>query len=164
MHVWVLVALASFIVSYLIWFIWKLQSGARRAMQDLPPANQLSWRLRGDTALVRRISSSGEIEQAAPIIEATFSPADDPSTSKKQNGIRAVLNDPVTWAAAADGAVAGWSILESALKIDPQVLSAIEFSTSDHLHNLADINSYVQAHFFSSSMESADGWFTLFLS
>jgi hypothetical protein len=128
-------------------------------MQDLPPANQLSWRLRRETELVRRLSSSAEIEQSAPIIDATISPPDDSSDTHERNDVYAALNDPVTWAAAADGVVAGWSILESALKIDPQVLSAIEFSTSDHLHNLADINSYVQGHFFSSPLESADGWF-----
>lgn len=153
-----LIALASLVSGYCVWFIWKLRSGVSRAMQNLPPANQLSWRFRRDSALIRSISSSAEIEQAAPTIDATFS-SDDSSVTREPNGVRAVLNDPVTWAAAADGAVAGWSILESALKIDPQVLSAIEFSTSDHLHNLADINSYVQSHFFSSPLESADGWF-----
>ena len=159
MHVLALVVVVLLAASYIIWFTWKLRSGVRRAMQDLPPANQLSWRFKRNNALVRRISSSAEIEQAAPIIDATFSDPDNSSATKKQSGTRAELKDPVTWAAAADGAVAGWSILESALKIDPQVLSAIEFSTSDHLHNLADIDSYVHAHFFSSPLESADGWF-----
>jgi F0F1-type ATP synthase membrane subunit b/b' len=61
--------------------------------------------------------------------------------------------------AAADSAVAGWSILESFLKIDPQVLSAMEFSTVQDLHGLADFHTYVQDHFFSAPMETAEGWF-----
>jgi hypothetical protein len=69
------------------------------------------------------------------------------------------LKDPSIIAAAADGAIAGSLIADAALKIDPQVLHALEFSTAEQLHGLADINSYVQAHFFSAPIVSAEGWF-----
>jgi hypothetical protein len=79
--------------------------------------------------------------------------------SGEQPFITEVANDPVTWAAVADSFVAGGTILESFLKIDPQVLHAIEFSTAQDMHGLADFHTYVQDHFFSSPIESADGWF-----
>jgi hypothetical protein len=64
-----------------------------------------------------------------------------------------------TWGAAADGAVAGGLLAHAALSIDPHVLNAIEFSTAQELHGLPSIASYIQDHFFSAPIQSADGWF-----
>jgi gas vesicle protein/surface antigen len=66
---------------------------------------------------------------------------------------------PGVTAAALDGAIAGLSIAEAANHIDTSVLEAIRFSTSDHLHNLASIDSYVHDHFFAAPFQSAHGWF-----
>ena len=51
------------------------------------------------------------------------------------------------------------SLAEAALNVDPHVLAAIQFSTADHLHGLADIDNYVHDHFFAVPVHSADGWF-----
>jgi microcompartment protein CcmK/EutM len=66
---------------------------------------------------------------------------------------------PGIGAAAADGTVAGLSVVDAVHLIDPSVLAAIEFSTSEHLHNLASIDAYVHDHFFAAPVQSADGWF-----
>lgn len=160
MYAWALVGIGSLLAVHAIWWTWKLRAESTKAMQDLPPANQLSWRLSRNTALARSTPSTSDIEKRTALtIEATMSPSPDGATADHKIEVPAVIKDPLTWAAAADGGIAGWSILESALKIDPQVLSAIEFSTADHIHNLADINSYVHGHFFSAPLQSADGWF-----
>jgi hypothetical protein len=88
-----------------------------------------------DTALVRSTPSATDVEKpATPTIDATISPDVDTIAPDQKVEIPAALKDPLNWAAVADSAVVGWSILESALKIDPQVLNAIEFSTADHIH------------------------------
>lgn len=63
-----------------------------------------------------------------------------------------------TWAAGLDGALAGLSVAEAFSHLDPAVLNAIEFSTADHIHSLASVESYVHDHFFAAPEESADGW------
>lgn len=129
-------------------------------MPELPPSNQLSWRVPKSLALSKREESlTPSASVLSPrTIDAEFRPSSDQNDGKPQF-FSELAADPLTWAAAADGAVAGWSILESALKIDPQVLDAMEFSTAQDLHGLADFHTYVQDHFFSAPLESADGWF-----
>lgn len=65
----------------------------------------------------------------------------------------------MTGAVAADGVIAGSSLAEAVLKIDPRVIEAIQFSTVQELHGLASIHSYVDTHFFDATATSADGWF-----
>jgi uncharacterized protein YcfJ len=155
-----LIVLACLIVVYCTWLVWKLRSGVKRIMPGLPPQNQLSWKVARKSALVGRVIEGRPITCALPAPDgwsgsATETGDEDPEPSF----FTEVANDPVTWAAVADSVVAGGAILESFQKIDPQVLHAIEFSTAQDFHGLADFHTYVQDHFFSSPIESADGWF-----
>lgn len=148
------------LVLYCGWLAWRLSTGVRRVMRELPPRNQLSWRVSRSTALVEAkplLLPSGDDATPPPLSPNFTVETTAPETTT--GGFSAQLKDPVLWAAAADSAVAGMSILESALKIDPQVLHAIEFSTAQDLHGLADIHSYVDAHFSTVASQSADGWF-----
>jgi hypothetical protein len=137
-----------------------MRSGVKTFMPGLPPANQLSWRGLKSPTVIR-----GEVlvmppQKALPPPSQADGFGTQPAQTKESPGFFSELAaDPLTWAAAADGAVAGGAILESALKIDPQVLSAMEFSTAQDLHGLADFHTYVQDHFFSAPIETADGWF-----
>lgn len=126
----------------------------------MPEPNRLSWA--GSTAIVPF--------EAKPWPTAALGHTDDPHSKTHftvtvgpfEHG-KEVLSDfvkePPTWGAAADGTIAGGLLAQAALKIDPHVLNAIEFSTADHLHGLADIDSYVHNHFFAVPIASADGWF-----
>jgi hypothetical protein len=70
-----------------------------------------------------------------------------------------LLNAHGIRASALDGGLAGLSIIHAAAEIDPAVLHAIEFSTAEHLNNLATIDNYVHDHFFDAMSKSAEGWF-----
>ncbi len=107
----------------------------------------------GPTPLAKTASASCE-SRSTPEFTVTVGPVQQDRDVRGQ-----FLEQPSTWGAAADGAFVGGMMAHAALNIDPQVLDAIEFSTSDHLHSLATIDNYVQAHFFAAPIESADGWF-----
>lgn len=129
-------------------------------MLGLPPSTQLSWKILGKSAHIGRVIEGRLATRALPAPAGWSGSARETDDEGRELPLFAeVVNDPVTWAAAADSVVAGGAILESFLKIDPQVLHAIEFSTVQDLHGLADFHTYVQDHFFSSPVESADGWF-----
>jgi hypothetical protein len=49
-------------------------------------------------------------------------------------------------------------VAEAFSQVDPAVLNAIDFSTADHIDNLASVDSYVHDHFFASPDVSAEGW------
>ncbi len=60
--------------------------------------------------------------------------------------------------AIADGTLVGIIAAEAFSHIDADFLSAIQFSTAEHLSSLHSIDLYVQEHFFDSATSSADGW------
>jgi F0F1-type ATP synthase membrane subunit b/b' len=160
MHDSMLVAVLALFVGYCFWRLWRLRRGAKRLMPELPPPNQLSWRHSRTSALaLRENTRSTSPEILPPLSQPAEIGAGSSQKAGKPDFFSALATDPLTWAAGADGAIAGWSIMESALKIDPQVLSAMEFSTAQDLHGLADFHTYVQDHFFSTPFQSADGWF-----
>lgn len=62
------------------------------------------------------------------------------------------------WAAATDGLLQSLPAFVAFSNVDPEVLRAIEFSTAEHVRNLASVDSYVQHHFFDQPLSSAEGW------
>jgi hypothetical protein len=126
----------------------------------MPAANRLSW----------NISNAMARSTAAPVTIAK-AVGDGGSDSKSDFNVTVgsferckdtlfdLLKEPGTWAAAADGAIAGELLAHTALSIDPHVLSAIQFSTVQELHGLPGIDDYIHDHFFSVPLQSADGWF-----
>lgn len=158
-----IVVVIVFLLGYLIWRIRKQMTATEKYQKLMPPEKRLSWKIKGQL-------KSGEPVAMVAVAEASiatsFSPAmtnDSESTvevgPKAPSHVPSFLKDPVTWAAAADGAIAGAFIADAALKIDPDVVHALEFSTAQYLHGLAGIDQYAQDHFFAVDTASADGWF-----
>lgn len=146
---------------YATWRYKKGMAARERFTSLLPPKNRLSWNT-SDRPTLRKPEDQElglTTGQGGPVIsDPKFSVAVGPVARTAPFDI-GFLKDPSIMAAAADGAIAGSFIAEAALKIDLQVLHALEFSTTEHLHGLADIDSYIQAHFFSAPVASAEGWF-----
>jgi hypothetical protein len=154
------VVLVFVLLVYGAWLVLRIHSGIKRIMPELPPCNQLSWAYSGRSGAIQRVIEGEPVARALPSAADTSGQIIEAEQDRSESTPFArVVHDPLTWAAAADGAVAGGAILESALKIDPQVLHAIEFSTAQDLHGLSDFHTYVQDHFFSTPVDTADGWF-----
>ena len=145
---------------YAAWRYKKAIAAHERFASFVPPKNRLSWnisnRLPLRTAENSALTVTEEDNPAVGDSDLTVTVGPTVKTGSFDVGF---LKDPSIMAAAADGAIAGSFIADAALKIDPQVLHALEFSTAEQLHGLADINAYVQAHFFSAPIASAEGWF-----
>lgn len=151
----VLVVLAS----YSIWRYTKSVNAQEKYGPLMPSHKRLSWN--GSKAIVPfgakplvKGATAGAGSGSNPEFTVTVGPME-----RGKDVLAEFAKDPVTWAAAADGAIVGGMMAHSALDIDPHVLNAIEFSTADHLHNLASIDNYVHDHFFAVPFQSADGWF-----
>jgi uncharacterized membrane protein len=145
---------------YALWRYKKAVEAPERFAHLVPPKNRLGWNIRNTAELEKGTvlglppSDSDGALRGASDVSVRVSP-----TEYTDLGAVDFAKDPLTLAAAADGIVAGSFIADAALHIDPQVLHALEFSTAEHLHGLADIDSYVEAHFFDAPIASAEGWF-----
>ncbi len=125
---------------------------AQRCKAIMPPRNQLSWKLVSSQPLQmpeQKVETSdlARVDFEMPVVSA-------PNKQEKL-----FQWSPVMGAAFADGLLAGLPVAEAINHIDPSVLNAIESSTTEHLHSLPSIHSYVEQHFFSAPSISADGWF-----
>ncbi len=94
---------------------------------------------------------------AKPLLTTGATPADAPPSKtdfavtvgpleRGKDVLSDFLKEPATWGAAVDGAIAGGLLAQAALKIDPHVLRAIEFSTANHLHGCRDLWGWWQSH------------------
>jgi hypothetical protein len=147
--------------SYAAWRYKKAIAAHERFASLIPPKNRLSWSI-SKRLLLQKVEKSAlaVTEEDGPVVGDPELTVTVGPTVKAGSFDVVFLKDPsIIMAAAADGAIAGSFIADSALKIDPQVLHALEFSTVEQLHGLADIDSYVHAHFFSAPIASAEGWF-----
>ena len=61
-------------------------------------------------------------------------------------------------AAVTDGFLQGLPEFIAFTNVDAGFLKAIEFSTAEHVHNLASVDAYVDDHFFNQPFSSAEGW------
>ena len=122
----------------------------------LPLENRLSWRVQSSP------KSTGIIYPSADMVDLEET---DNWTASQQSGtsfgksseILSPLNLP-SWAAATDGFLQSLPAFVAFNNIDPEVLKAIEFSTAEHVNNLASVDSYVDHHFFNQQLPSAEGW------
>ena len=156
--VFVLVGIAL-LALYAAWRYKKEIAAQTRFADLIPPKNRLSWNISSRPP-------SNDVETSALTVTERGRPtvADSHLTSAVGPTVNTgtfvdLLKDPSVIAATVDGAIAGSFIAKAALKIDSQVLHALEFSTTEQLHGLAGIDSYVEAHFFSAPIASAEGWF-----
>jgi hypothetical protein len=126
----------------------------------MPPQTRLSWKGSQSFVPANRapLAKSAAATGGGPFGSSEFTVAVGP-VERGKDALGDFLKEPGTWAAAADGVIAGGFLAHAALNIDPHVLNAIEFSTADHLRGLADIDQYVHDHFFAVPVQSADGWF-----
>ena len=148
------------VTCYVTWRLRREQAAKRKFEGVMPPPNQLSWKAPTGLAVatpnaLELADQGGHGSDHASNWNVTAGPTEPGS------GFRAadLFKDPVTWAAAADGAIPALMMAEALSKIDPQVIDALQFSTAQELHSLADIHSYVDAHFFDARYLSAEGWF-----
>jgi hypothetical protein len=149
-----------FVGAYAAWRYKKATAAQERFASLIPPKNRPSWNVSNRLQLKRAENSALTVtDEGSPVVgDSELTVAVGPALKIGTFDV-GFLRDLSIVAAAADGAIAGSFIADAALKIDPQVLHALEFSTAEHLHGLADVDSYVQAHFFSAPIASADGWF-----
>ena len=147
------------IAIYGVWRYVKANEAQEKYGPLMPSHKRLSWN--GPKAIVpfvakplAKAASAGAGTRSEPDFTVTVGPME-----RGKDVIADFFKEPGTWAAAADGAIAGGFLAHAALNIDPHVLDAIEFSTADHLHSLASIDNYVHDHFFAAPIQSADGWF-----
>lgn len=158
------IIIASIVLTLLaIYGMWRHRQtaeAAERFANFVPPKNRLSWhiRTRAEVKSGDRLEFSTSDHNCVMSDESHLSMTACVFGRPDLKGID-FLNVPLNFAAAADGIVAGAFIADAALHIDPQVLQALEFSTAERLRSLADIDSYVQAHFFDAPIPSAEGWF-----
>jgi uncharacterized membrane-anchored protein YhcB (DUF1043 family) len=146
-----------------VYALWRYEQAiqARARFANLvPPRNRLSWNIENKAGLKRAANlelpcSDGN---STALGDSNLSMTVGPLAGTDLGSVE-FLKDPLNLAAAADGIVAAAFIADAALGIDPHVLQALEFSTAEHLHGLADIDSYVQSHFFDVPVFSAEGWF-----
>ena len=156
----ILIAILVVIIVYANWRHGRTKAARKKYEPLMPGPNRLSWA--GSTAIVpfaaKPLSPTDATATNDPRPKTDFTVTVGP-IERGRDVLSDFLKEPATWGAAADGAIAGGLLAQAALKIDPHVLSAIEFSTADHLHGLTDIDSYVHDHFFAVPIASADGWF-----
>jgi len=146
--------------SYAIWRYAKSVHAREKYGPLMPSDKQLSWK-----------ESKSIVPFGLKPLAAAAAATDSGSTSNSdlkitvdltahdKDVLEPFLTQGGTLAAATDGAFVGGMMAHAALNIDPQLLHAIQFSTADHLHSLANIDNYVHDHFFAVPIESADGWF-----
>ncbi len=150
----VLLVLASM---YGCWRFWRLRRATERYAPLLPPVNRLSWR-------VQALSNSGVIEnmsaQAVQCSETDEQSSFHPGGPEHFDNASRTLNSIKlpTWAAATDGLLQSLPVFVAFNSVDAGVLKAIEFSTAEHVNNLASVDSYVDQHFFDQPLSSAEGW------
>lgn len=152
-----LVLVLCSIATYVIWRRRFFLKTWEELKGSLPPENQLSWRLPSQhnyapATFSRQVNERSENETPDP---------DNNSSRPIEAGpgpFEQLHQEMPNWAPLADGFIAGIPAADHLLHLDPAVLKAIEFSTADHIHNIASINSYVNEHFFSVPHASAEGW------
>jgi gas vesicle protein len=153
MLIWV--AVVFLFAACVAWRIKHATDACEHYLRELPPANYLSWQFFYSRGARAKTISTLNIRPQQPVKSKITIGVD------KLEGTPLPAVEPMNPAAAAglDGAIAGLSVLEPVRHIDPSVLAAIEFSTSEHLHNLVSIHEYVHDHLYAAPLQSADGWF-----
>jgi hypothetical protein len=142
---------------YGCWRLWRLRQATERFAPSLPPENRLSWRLQSPTAsgAIERFSvqiiGHVELEESSPFQARGKSGSD--YRSETLNSLRLPA-----WAAATDGLLQSLPAFEAFSHVDADVLKAIDFSTAEHIKNLASVDSYINSHFFDQPIPSAEGW------
>jgi hypothetical protein len=147
------------LLSYGFWRSKQYSKAKERFAPQLPAERCLSWSASAVganqiAAMPRQLQGTQVAATAAPEHFDSPQPGFSPGRQADWSGPRTVPG----WAAALDGAGAGFSVADAFHHIDPAVLNAVQFSTADHIHNLASIDSYVHDHFFASPEASAEGW------
>jgi hypothetical protein len=145
---------------YAAWRYRKAITAYNRFAHFIPPENHLSgntdsrllWRDAANSALTVSVDSRSVVD------DSEFAKMVEPIVGSEPLDVDFLKKLSIS-GAAADGAIAGSFIADAALKIDPEVLLGLEFSTAQHLRGLDDIDSYIHAHFFSAPIASAEGWF-----
>lgn len=149
-------------VCYVIWRVRRGRAGRAKFAPTLPPSNWLTWKPLSERATANATTALGPAATASPGSgwAGDWSTA-DPGLSALEStfSMAEFLKEPATWASAADGALPGLIMAEALTKIDPDVIHALQFSTANELHGLADMHSYVDAHFSHAPFTSAEGWF-----
>ncbi len=145
--------------SYATWRVRREKEGKAKYGAMMPPRFQLGWKAPSQLAVAssNALAASAGAGGGSSSTEWTVTVG----PTEPANGFKgsAFMKDPITWAAAADGAFAGSLVFETISKIDPHVIDALQFSTAQELHSLAGMQDYVDAHFFHAPLQSADGWF-----
>ena len=148
------------IIAYAAWRVHLYRAAKARFAPQFPHARCLSWR--AWTTSQSRAGIRLEIPEgfgSGKVIGASRGEQEGPPRREWQSSSRSAANSTIfTWEAGIDGALAGLSVAEAFSQVDPAVLNAIDFSTADHIDNLASVDSYVHDHFFASPDVSAEGW------
>jgi F0F1-type ATP synthase membrane subunit b/b' len=148
----------ALLFSYLFWRLKRYSNAKGRFASQFPNQRCLYWKASSGAGKnkVAVISRQLQLESLASDGSVSFdSPA---GADLKRQPDWSELRSLPGWAATLDGGIAGASVAEAFHHIDPAVLNAIEFSTADHIHNLASVDAYVHDHFFESPEASAEGW------
>jgi hypothetical protein len=149
------------IIAYAAWRVQLHRAAKARFVPQFPNARCLSWRAwtasqwQAGTRL--EIPAGSDLARLLERAEARDRTSGVEDSTEAPEGVAPNSTIP-TWAVGIDGALAGLSVAEAFGHVDPAVLNAIDFSTADHIHNLASVDSYVHDHFFASPDASAEGW------
>ena len=153
-----------FVVVLLLYCAWRWRRwkcAVETYGPAMPPKRQLSWAPPRVRTTATRETALAVAAGATTAISTTVAPlADYHPRTVPVSGETDCLQDlkHSTIAAAADGALLGFLVADAFSQIDSDVLSAIEFSTADHLNSLGSINDYVEDRFFDDGSASAEGW------
>lgn len=149
------------IIAYAAWRVQLHRAAKARFALQFPNARCLSWRTwtasQSRTGTRLEIPAGSDLARLLEPAEARDRAFGEEDKNEAPDGVAPHSAIP-TWAVGIDGALAGLPVAEAFGHIDPAVLNAIDFSTADHIHSLASVDSYVHDHFFASPDASAEGW------
>ncbi len=134
-ELWIVVVLCSIALAYVAWRVRLWRSRSRWSRTLLPRSGQLSWKV-----------PPSDHSLSAP------DERDGPDKRKRRPSTLARPKRSAMGSSAPDGAVA------TLAGINPEVLHAIQVSTTEQLRGVNSINHFVQANFHDFSAASAEAW------
>ena len=142
------VVLCSLVLAYAAWRIqlWRSRSSLSRKL--LPRPNQLSWK---PPAFDRR-TAQPEFD------EASAAPGEKNGSGKRKRRPQAPVRPNGSAAMAPANAAASVGAVAALIRINPEVLRAIQVSTIEQLRSADSISGHVQANFRDISATSAESW------
>lgn len=135
------------IIAFGLYATWRYRLYARSLNQFsgvLPRENRLTWPRVGGTRLAAPDIPRHRCHWVLPELPSFASERGHPDSGH----FEFKLPDVPILAASADGLLQSLPSFDAFLKIDPDVLKAIQFSSADHIHNLRSMDSYIHDHFF----------------